>query len=205
MKLQYKVFFLGLVLFGFVNCEQEKTYTFEAVETEIQPYLNLGNEGFFEQSDTLIIYDTTFFKQAIATLTKYGNHLEINDSLNNTLIVNQLEKLQKEKIHTKNPSLFIPISFLSKFYEDEKLLETAKVKKLESWLLDLPIQFEAAKSQLEKPNQLETKSAVQALEKLYYFTMELEKKTKKDFERTELAIKDYLAFLQSKLNNGAVE
>ena len=47
MKLQYKVFILGLMFLGLVNCEQEKSYVFAEIEKEIQPYLNLENEKIF--------------------------------------------------------------------------------------------------------------------------------------------------------------
>jgi len=206
MKLQYRIIVLGFLCLGLMSCQEEKVYTFQEIKKEIQPYLDLENENIFWQSDTLVIYDTTFFNQAITTLSKYENRLEANDSLSNQLISRQLKVLQIEKIQIKNPNLYIPINPILSFYNNEKLDKTDRIKKIENWLLDLPKQFTAAKTQLEKPNQSQTKIAIQQLEKLYFFiNKEVETVSNKDFEESKIGIKDYLAFLQSKLNNGEVE
>jgi hypothetical protein len=206
MKIQFRIIILGFLLLGFMNCQQDKRYTFAEIETEIQPYLDLGNENTFWKSDSLVIYDSTFFNHAIATLSKYENHLEIGDSINNQLITNQLKRVGVDKIQTKNPNLYIPTNQILSFYNDKQPDKTSKIIKMEAWILGLPTQFTVAKYQLQQPNQTQTKVAIQQLEKLYFFiNKEMKTISNKDFESSTLAIKDYLAFLQSKLNNGEVE
>lgn len=206
MKIEFRIIILGFLLLVFMNCQQDKRYIFAEIETEVQPYLDLGNENTFWKSDSLVIYDSTFFNHAIATLSKYENHLEIGDSINNQLIANQLKSIEVDRFQTKNPNLYIPTNQILSFYKDGKSDKISKNTKIEAWLSDLPAQFSVAKYQLEKPNQSQTKVAIPQLEKLYFFIdKEMKTVSNKPFESSKLAIKDFLAFLQSKLNNGEVE
>ena len=83
------------------------------------------------------------------------------------------------------------------------------------WLTNVPKQFEAAKTQLAKPNLGHTQQAVEELKSAYIFiandlTQYMEKSSSVDnyeavLDETKFAIKDYLAFLNSKIINKEVK
>ena len=100
-----KVLSFIFCLFLFFNCEQETVYQYEAVKAEIEPFLQPKLADVFQDSDTLILYDTTYFNHAITTLSEYKNHLEAKDSVYNNLIINRLQEIE---INKKKPEIIEP-------------------------------------------------------------------------------------------------
>ncbi|MFT5834138.1 MAG: hypothetical protein ACI97N_001772 [Cognaticolwellia sp.] len=192
------------------NCERETIHQYELVKGEIEPFLQENFAAVFETSDTLIIYDTTYFKNAISTLNKYSNHLEEKDSMKNMELLIQVNEIELEQIQQKFPEIYVPTKSLKVNFESEE----RDIKKIMQFLSAYPKQFEAAKSQLEKPSLLHTQLTLKMLPETFSFIInDLTNYLKEtnSFDKyqltiinAELAVKDYLAFLNSKLLNGEV-
>ncbi|NJN76969.1 MAG: hypothetical protein HC803_00450 [Saprospiraceae bacterium] len=207
MKLNKILVFLFCVPFLF-NCERESVYQYESVKGEIEPFLHDDLAAIFEKSDTLIIYDTTYFKNAISIFNKYGNHLEEKDSMKNIEILVQVSELELEKTHEKYPEIYLPTKSLKENFESEN----RNIEKIMRYLAAYPQQFEAAKSQLKTPNLIHTQLTLAILPETFSFiTNDLTNHLKQtnSFDKhqqtlinAQLAVKDYLAFLNSKLLNG---
>ncbi len=194
----------------FLHCNNKGNYSYEAVKADVEPYLqgNSFNGSGFNTSDTMIIYDVAFFETAIATLNQYKNQLQASDSIHNRRIINQLAAFDMETIQTKDPQLYLPFETLSKAFQNDK----KNVDKILVWLESTPKQLQAAKSQLKTPDLQATKAAIETLTKAFTFisndlTTYLESTNKMrenahTIEQSQLAIKDFLAFLNSKIING---
>jgi ATP-dependent Lon protease len=203
------VFAIGLTLL--FNCEQETIYRYESVKRELQPFLQPELADVFQYSDTLIIYDTTYFNHSISTLNAYKNHLEAKDSTYNNLIINRLQEIETSKTQTKHPNLYLSGKSIKANFESEK----RDIEKIMRFLIAYPKQLEAAKNQLTKPNALHTQLTINQLTELFAFVsndLTNHLKVTKAFAKhqitianTQLAIKDYIAFLNSKLLNEEVD
>jgi hypothetical protein len=206
-----KALTLVLCLFLLSNCEQEKVYQYQLIKDEIEPFLQPELADIFEYSDTLIIYDTAYFNTAIATLNVYKNHLDVKDAAYNLLIIKRLQEIETERLQTKHPNIFLSEKSIKANFESEN----RNIEKIMRFFEAYPEQCEAAKSQLIQPNVLHTQLAINQLIELFGFVsndLSNHLKAINSFEKyqttitnTQLAIKDYLAFLNSKLLNQEVK
>jgi hypothetical protein len=206
-----KVLVIAIGLVFLFNCERGTIYRYESVKSELELFLQPELADVFQYSDTLIIYDTTYFNHAISTLNEYKNHFEAKDSLYNILIINRLQEIETSKLQTKYPNIYlsgkgINVNFESKNQDIEKIMR---------FLAAYPKQCKAAKSQLTQPNTLYTKLTINELTDLFAFVSNdltnhlkannIFKKHQLTIINTQLAIKDYIAFLNSKLLNEEVD
>lgn len=208
MKTQYWLLLVSCFIIS-ISCTREERYAYEVIEAEVSPYLHQDLSKTFAISDTMIIYDTSFFNTTIRTLKQYENKLEPQDSLYNHQIIAQLNKFETEQIQTKNPSIYLATDALIANFNTKK-----DIDKIMNWLADCPKQFEAAKMQLEKTDIAQTEASIQTLKNAYNFiSTDLKShltKTKQyqqhkmTIENAQFAVKDYLAFLNSKLLNEEV-
>lgn len=206
-----KVLLYTFCLFLLFNCEQITTYQYASIKDEVAPFLQPNLADVFEYSDTLIIYDSLYFNTATAVLNEYKNHLETEDSVYNNLIIKRLQEIETEKVQNKYPNIFLAEKGLMENFESKN----KNIEKIMDFLAAYPKQFEAAKSQLIQPNTLHTQLTVKQLTALFYFisndlsndlkTTNTYEKNRKTIVNAQLAIKDYLAFLNSKLLNQEVE
>lgn len=189
-----------------INCSREKNYSYEAIEAEVAPYLQQDLYNTFAVSDTMIIYDTTFFNTAIATLKQYKNNLKPQDSLYNNQIINRLEEIETQAIQTKYPDLYLSFDkLIDNFTKND-------IDKVMTWLTACPQQFKAAKVQLNQVDIPRTETSIETLKTAYAFVsndLKTQLIKQNQYEKykaviinNQLAIKDYLAFLNSKLLNG---
>lgn len=206
-----KALTLASCLFLLFNCEGEKVYQYQSIKDEIEPFLQPELADIFEYADTLIIYDTAYFNNAIVALNVYKNHLEVKDSVYNLLIIKRLQEIEVERLQTKHPNIFLSEKGLKANFESKN----RNIEKIMRFLAAYPKQCEAAKNQLIEPNALHTQLAINQLIELFDFVsndLTEHLKAINSFEKyqvtitnTQLAIKDYLAFLNSKLLNQEVK
>lgn len=191
-----------------ISCQSEEQFLYEEIQAEIDVYLSQQPFNDFTFSDTLVIYDTSYFNKLSETLGRYSNKLVEEDSIYNLKIVDRLRLVQKEKIQQFQPSIYLP------FKELQENLSVTNTNKIMVWLSDLPKQFEAAKSQLNQPDKQNTMQTIEDLKEAFDFVsndlvVHLDNLNQAEtyntvIENSQLAIKDYLAFLNSKLLNGEV-
>jgi|AntRauTorckE5430_2_1112549.scaffolds.fasta_scaffold04656_2 hypothetical protein len=206
-----KAFLFTICSFLLFSCEQETIYQYELVKEELKPFLQPELADVFQYSDTLIIYDTTYFNRAISTLNEYKNHLEAKDSFYNTLIVNRLQELEISKRQINHPNIYLSNKGIKANFESEQ----QDIEKIMRFFAAYPEQLEAAKSQLIRPDMAHTKFAINELTALFTFisndlndhlkTTNTYEKYQSTYINTQLAIKDYIAFLNSKLLNEEVD
>ncbi len=200
---------LALIIVFLVSCQSQEPYAYENIKSEIESYLTYPSFNNFTKSDTLMIYDTTYFNNMITALSKYQDKLILEDSMYNRQITEQLTLFNIEKIQTLQPDIYLPFQAIKANLNEENL------GKIMVWLTNVPKQFEAAKTQLAKPNLGHTQQAVEELKSAYIFiandlTRYMEKSSSVDnyeavLDETKFAIKDYLAFLNSKIINKEVK
>ena len=203
------VFAIGLVFL--CNCNRETIYEYKSVKSELEPFLQPELAEVFQYSDTLLIYDTTYFNRAISTLNEYKNHLEVKDSVYNNLIISRLQEIETARLQTKYPNIYLSEKSIKANFESKK----RDIEKIMRFFAAYPKQFEAAKSQLTQPNTLDTQLTINQLTELFAFVSndltnqlkanEILEKHQSTITNTQLAIKDYIAFLNSKLLNEEVD
>lgn len=206
MKSMFRILALSIVIF--VSCQSQESYVYENIQSEVELYLHQQPFNDFAQSDTLIIYDTTYFNNMIAVLSKYQDNLIAEDSMYNRQITERLAWIKIDKIQSKQPDIYLP------FQAIKDNLTKDNSDKIMVWLANVPKQFEAAKTQLNTPDLLQTQQAIEELKSAYRFVSEdlkthLEtsnqsEKYQQVINNVTLAIKDYLAFLNSKIINKEV-
>ncbi|MFK7949546.1 MAG: hypothetical protein AB8G11_18280 [Saprospiraceae bacterium] len=204
IKSKFRILMLSIVIVA--ACQSEERYVYEEIKSDVDHYLLGQMFNDFAQSDTLIIYDTIYFNNMIASLGFYKNKMVEADSVYNRQIIERLAPIEREKIQTKQPDIYLPFEVIKENLNEKN---TAKIM---IWLTNVPKQFEAAKIQLEKPNLLQTQQTIEKLKTAYNFvsndlkihldTVNQSEKYNTTIENTTLAIKDYLAFLNSKILNG---
>ena len=192
-----------------IGCQMQDSYTFDEIRPEIEAYLSPLPLNNFANSDTLVIYDAIYFDKMIATLSKYQDKLVVEDSLYQQQIVQRLTQIKEDKIQTRQPQIYLP------FQAIQDQLRPQNAVKIAAWLTALPKQFEAAKSQLKQPDSASTQQTIEELKAAYIFVTgdltELMMQSnavanhEEVIENTKFAIKDYLAFLTSKMLNGEVK
>lgn len=205
-KFMFRILALSIVIF--VSCESQEPYIYENIRPEIASYLNKQPFNDFAQSDTLIIYDTTYFNNMITALSKYQDKLIVEDSMYNRQITERLALIKIKKIQSKQPDIYLPFQAI----QDNLTKENSD--KIMVWLTSVPKQFEAAKMQLKTPDLRHTQKAIEDLKSAYSFVSEDLKthlQTSNQSEKYQqvinniiLAIKDYMAFLNSKILNKEV-
>lgn len=203
MKFKFKILILSIIVIA--SCQSQERYIYENIKSDINLYLHNQMFNDFAQSDTLVIYDTSYFNDMTLLLGTYQNQLVGEDSMYNQLINERLGLIEVEKIQTRQPDIYLPFEVLK-----ENLNEN-NTEKIMTWLTNVPKQFEAAKVQLEKTNRSNTELAIKELKTAYNFistdlivhldTLDQSEKYAKVIDNTKFAIKDYLAFLNSKLIN----
>lgn len=206
MKYIGRILVCSVLLMG---CQTQDSYTFDEIRPEVEAYLSPLPLNDFTSSDTLIIYDAIYFDKMIATLSRYQDKLVVEDSLYQQQIVQQLMQIKEDKIQTRQPQIYLPFQAI----QDE--LQPQNAVKIAAWLTALPKQIEAAKSQLKQPDLLHTQQTIEDLKAAYTFVTSdlnefmMQSNAVEDYEEvienTKFAIKDYLAFLTSKVLNGEVE
>lgn len=205
MNSKYVLLIYSIVFFA--GCQSQEHYIYEEIKPEVELYLSEQMFNNFGQSDTLIVYDTNYFNNMIMILSTYQDKLVVEDSTYNHLISDRLALVEEQQIQKNQPDIYLPFQALMDNFEKDK----TNTDKIMVWLEAVPKQIEAGKVQLEKPNTLQTKLAIEQLKKAYGFvsndlkvhlqqTDRLEKNND-ILEMVKFAIKDYLAFLNSKLIN----
>ena len=192
-----------------IGCQTQDSYTFDEIRPEIEAYLSPLPLNNFANSDTLVIYDAIYFDKMIATLSKYQDKLVVEDSLYQQQIVQRLTQIKEDKIQTRQPQIYLP------FQAIQDQLQPQNAIKIAIWLSALTKQFEAAKTQLKQPDLSHTQQTIEELKAAYVFVegdlteFMMQSNAVEDYEEvienTKFAIKDYLAFLTSKVLNGEVQ
>jgi hypothetical protein len=199
----FSIFFVFIVFtFLFQNCKSETRYNTEQAKADLSPYL----EGSVVNKDSLTIFDTTYYRSYLLVLKKYANRIEAKDSVFNRLILSKIEMIEVNKKQTKDPNIYNPIPAFFGTASKENL------PKMMRFLDAFPKQVNAAKSQLAAVELRETQLAVSNLEKSYFFIQNevlplaakqenYDGKQQLIIANALLSIKDFLGFLQSKINN----
>lgn len=192
-----------------IGCQTQDSYTFDEIKPEVEAYLSPLPLNNFANSDTLVIYDAIYFDKMIATLSKYQDKLVVEDSLYQQQIVQRLTQIKEDKIQTRQPQIYLP------FQAIQDQLQPQNAIKIAIWLSALTKQFEAAKTQLKQPDLSHTQQTIEELKAAYVFVegdlteFMMQSNAVEDYEEvienTKFAIKDYLAFLTSKVLNGEVQ
>jgi predicted sulfurtransferase len=127
------------------------------------------------------------------------------------LIVNRLQELEISKRQINHPNIYLSNKGIKANFESEQ----QDIEKIMRFFAAYPEQLEAAKSQLIRPDMAHTKFAINELTALFTFisndlndhlkTTNTYEKYQSTYINTQLAIKDYIAFLNSKLLNEEVD
>ena len=191
-----------------ISCQSQESYTYEEIRPEIEQYLRPLPHNNFADADTLTIYDSNYFEKMRAALSKYEGKLIVEDSVQQQLIVQRLIDIQKEKIQTRQPQIYLPFQVI------KEQLQPQYASKIATYLTALPQQFEAAKAQLEKPDLSHTQQTIEELKAGFSFVSNdvavlLQQSNavnnyEEIIENARLTIKDYIAFLNSKILNQEV-
>jgi hypothetical protein len=192
MNYTKSLFIASLFLLG--SCAPEKTYRAAELNIPLRPYLNFDAAVVFAYSDTLIIYDTAFLNDALLNLRHYEDKIAPEDKAFQQQISAQRAVLETQTPLSLMPEYFVPTKAL--------LAQFANNEKGERWLRAYPQQFAAAKTLLQTPDRENTLKTIRQLEFFYDF---LQNNSVEEADKITAAIKDFLAFLNSKLKNNETQ